>query len=131
MSEKIVLSDEMWLRMTELEYDDLSEEEYRQEIERIYTEEYGEKLPADMEIYPSSKSPNLKNDTSGYEGTALHFQSDANHIDEIYIISQGTDDKQDGYVEQAVMIYGRKQQQSDQQKVCDYVACPYPQGALI
>jgi hypothetical protein len=35
-----------------------------------------------------------------------------------------------GFIEQAVMIYGRKQQQVGQQKLWDYVACPYPQGHL-
>ncbi|RWZ58554.1 DUF4176 domain-containing protein [Halobacillus fulvus] len=37
-----------------------------------------------------------------------------------------------GFIEQAVMIYGRKQQQvsSQEEKVWDYVACPYPQGHL-
>src|SRR5699024_3504866 len=34
------------------------------------------------------------------------------------------------FVKQAVMIYGRKQQQADKQKIWDYVACPYPQGHL-
>lgn len=35
-----------------------------------------------------------------------------------------------GFVDQAVMIYGRKQQQADKDKIWDYVACPYPQGHL-
>lgn len=34
-----------------------------------------------------------------------------------------------GMVEQAVMIYGRMQEQ-DEKKMWDYVACPYPQGHL-
>jgi len=34
-----------------------------------------------------------------------------------------------GFVDQAVMIYGRKQQ-ADKDKIWDYVACPYPQGHL-
>src|SRR5699024_237850 len=35
-----------------------------------------------------------------------------------------------GFVDQAVMIYGRKQQQADKDKIWDYVACSYPQGHL-
>lgn len=35
-----------------------------------------------------------------------------------------------GFIDQAVMIYGRKQQQADKQKIWDYVACPYPQGHI-
>lgn len=34
------------------------------------------------------------------------------------------------FVEQAIMIYGRKQQQEDKDKIWDYVACPYPQGHI-
>ncbi|MBM7543017.1 DUF4176 domain-containing protein [Amphibacillus cookii] len=33
-------------------------------------------------------------------------------------------------VEQALMIYGRKQQQENNETVWDYVACPYPQGHI-
>ncbi|MBM7605177.1 hypothetical protein JOC75_003200 [Metabacillus crassostreae] len=33
-------------------------------------------------------------------------------------------------VKQAVMIYGRKQQQEDNDIIWDYVGCPYPQGHL-
>ncbi|WP_419881168.1 DUF4176 domain-containing protein [Peribacillus sp. B-H-3] len=33
-------------------------------------------------------------------------------------------------VPQALMIYGRKQQQADKKTVWDYVACPYPQGHI-
>lgn len=33
-------------------------------------------------------------------------------------------------IPQALMIYGRMQQQGDKEVVWDYVACPYPQGHL-
>ncbi|AZB41368.1 DUF4176 domain-containing protein [Bacillus sp. FJAT-42376] len=36
-----------------------------------------------------------------------------------------------GLVQQALMIYGRKQEQeNNENKVWDYVACPYPQGHI-
>lgn len=35
-----------------------------------------------------------------------------------------------GMVKQAIMIYGRNQQQGDKDDMWDYVACPYPQGHL-
>ncbi|BAB06241.1 DUF4176 domain-containing protein [Halalkalibacterium halodurans] len=36
-----------------------------------------------------------------------------------------------GFVDQAVMIYGRKQKKVDHgEELYDYVACPYPQGHL-
>lgn len=34
------------------------------------------------------------------------------------------------FIEQAVMIYGRKQQQAEKPNIWDYVACPYPQGHI-
>ncbi|WP_216830398.1 DUF4176 domain-containing protein [Alkalihalobacterium elongatum] len=34
------------------------------------------------------------------------------------------------FIEQAIMIYGRKQQQAGTDKVWDYVACPFPQGHI-
>lgn len=35
------------------------------------------------------------------------------------------------FLDQAVMIYGRKQeQQGEEKRLWDYVACPYPQGHL-
>ncbi|WP_085993234.1 DUF4176 domain-containing protein [Oceanobacillus senegalensis] len=33
-------------------------------------------------------------------------------------------------VGQAVMIYGRKQKQANNESIWDYVACPYPQGHI-
>ncbi|QQK77574.1 DUF4176 domain-containing protein [Salicibibacter cibarius] len=34
------------------------------------------------------------------------------------------------FVKQAIMIYGRKQRNIDQDNKWDYVACPYPQGHI-
>ncbi|KMJ56588.1 hypothetical protein AB685_21100 [Bacillus sp. LL01] len=33
-------------------------------------------------------------------------------------------------LDQAVMVYGRKQEQLKEEKIWDYVACPYPQGHI-
>ncbi|WP_028402314.1 DUF4176 domain-containing protein [Ectobacillus panaciterrae] len=33
-------------------------------------------------------------------------------------------------INQPLMVYGRKQQQADQNKIWDYVACLYPHGNL-
>lgn len=95
MSEEVIQSEEMRLRLSQLEYKGLSNEEFQQEVERIYLEENGEKLPADVEVFPSSKSDSLENDDSGYEGTAIHFHSEENDIDEMYVVSQGTQDGED------------------------------------
>jgi len=107
MSEEVIHSKEMRLRMTQLEYDELSEEEFKQEIERMYIEEYGAKLPAKMDVYSTSNPNNFKNDTSGYEGTAIHFHSKENNIDEVYVISQGTQDAEDWEYNIKAMLAGQ------------------------
>ncbi|WP_223592662.1 DUF4176 domain-containing protein [Neobacillus bataviensis] len=33
-------------------------------------------------------------------------------------------------IQQAIMVYGRKQEQAGTETTWDYVACPYPQGHL-
>jgi len=33
-------------------------------------------------------------------------------------------------IQQAIMVYGRKQQRANSEDVYDYVACPYPQGHI-
>src|SRR5699024_12449297 len=83
MGEEVIHSKEMRLRLSQLEYKDLSTEEFQSELERIYLEENGERLPADVEVFPSSQA-DLTNDDSGYEGTAVHFYSEDNNIDEVY-----------------------------------------------
>src|SRR5699024_1067343 len=107
MSKEIITSKEMRLRMTQLEYNNLSEEEFKNEIERMYIEEYGEKLPAEMDVYSTSNPVNFKNDTSGYEGTAIHFHSKENNIDEMYVISQGTQDAEDCEYNIKAMLAGQ------------------------
>lgn len=95
MERRIIHSQEMWLRMTQLEYNSLSNEEFKSEIERIYIEEYGRKVPAYIHIYSISDSEQLKNNHAGYKGTAVYFQSKKNGINEVYVISQGTQNAQD------------------------------------
>src|SRR5699024_5769896 len=107
VSEEVIHSKEMRLRMTQLEYVDLSEEEFKNEIERMYIEEYGEKLPAEMDVYSTSNPDNFKNDTSGYEGTAVYFHSKENNIDEVYVISQGTQNAEDWEYNIKAMLAGQ------------------------
>lgn len=105
MGRKIVHSKEMQLRLTQLEYNDLSNEEFKKAIKRIYVEEYGEKLPAAIDVYSISDSDQLKNNDSGYRGTAIYFQSQKNDIDEVYVISQGTQNVNDWkYNLQALLV---------------------------
>ena len=34
------------------------------------------------------------------------------------------------FISQPLMVYGRKQRQSSNEEIWDYVACPYPQGHI-
>lgn len=91
MSEKIVVSEELRLRLIDLEYKNLSNEEMIARIQRLYIEEYGESLDAEIQIYKSSEATSLDG-KSGYDGTAIYFHSDENEVKEVYVISQGTQD---------------------------------------
>lgn len=90
--EKILVTRELRLRIIDLEYKNLPTNEYIKEIGRIYIEEIGEPLPSEVKIFKSSESESLRDDTSGYDGSAIHFISDDQNINEVYIISEGTQD---------------------------------------
>src|SRR5690625_602234 len=90
--EKVLITKELRLRIIDLEYKGLPINEYIKEIERIYIEEIGEPLPAKVNIFKSSESKALLDDFSGYDGSAIHFSSKDNKINEVYIISEGSQD---------------------------------------
>src|SRR5699024_11041926 len=69
--------------------------------------EYGEKLPAEIDVYSTSNLDNFKNDTSGYQGTAIYFHSEENNIDEVYVISQGTQEAEDWEYNIKAMLAGQ------------------------
>lgn len=86
------MTKELRLRIIDLGYKDLPKKEYIKEIERIYIEEIGDPLPAKIKIYKSTESEVLKDDHSGYDGSAIHFISKDNNINEVYIVSKGSQD---------------------------------------
>ncbi|MFC4024366.1 DUF6792 domain-containing protein [Oceanobacillus longus] len=92
MGEKVAITPEFRLRLIDLEYKDLPDEQMIKEIYKIYIEEYGKELKIDIDIFHSSQSSILKDGITGYNGTAIHFFSDELEINEVYIISQGTQD---------------------------------------
>lgn len=94
MQEKIVVSEEFRLRLIDLGYKKLSDEEMINRIKQLYIEEYREKLDAEIQIFNSLESASLKG-KSGYDGAAIHFYSDKNDVNEVYVISQGTQDMVD------------------------------------
>ena len=56
MSEEILLTNEMRLRIIDLEYQDLSGEELAKEIKRIYLEVEGEEFPAEIDVYQTGQN---------------------------------------------------------------------------
>src|SRR5699024_12559901 len=88
MSEEVINTKEMRMRITQLEYEGLSEEEYKKEIKRIYLEESGERFPAEIEIYSTSNHNHFKKEDSGNVGTAVHINYDEEDISELYDISE-------------------------------------------
>ena len=106
MSEKMISTNEMRLRMIDLEYKDLTEQEFKVKLKQIYIEEYGKNIDVNIETFQSSSSENLKIKDSGYDGTAVHFYSKKEGINELYVISQGTQDMKDWEYNIKVMFAG-------------------------
>ncbi|PAE87493.1 DUF6792 domain-containing protein, partial [Shouchella clausii] len=93
-NDELLIKDEVWLRITQLEYkmkQGMSKEAFEKEVRRIYIEEMGEELPADMKVYSSNESNNLESD---YDG-AIYFEDEEKSINQLYVISQGSNDPGD------------------------------------
>src|SRR5690625_6953498 len=82
MSEEILLTNEMRLRIIDLEYQDLSGEELAKEIKRIYLEVEGEEFPAEIDVYQTGQNADYYSG-SGYKGSAVRFYSEENDIEEV------------------------------------------------
>ncbi len=94
-NDELLIKDEVWLRITQLEYkmkQGMSKEAFEKEVRRIYIEEMGEALPADMKVYSSNESGDLESD---YDGTAIYFENEEKSINQLYVISQGSNDPGD------------------------------------
>ncbi|PAD40978.1 hypothetical protein CHH54_19660, partial [Bacillus sp. 7520-S] len=94
-NDELLIKDEVWLRITQLEYkmkQGMSKEAFEKEVRRIYIEEMGEELPADMKVYSSNESGDLESD---YDGTAIYFENEEKSINQLYVISQGSNDPGD------------------------------------
>ncbi|TDB49705.1 DUF6792 domain-containing protein [Bacillus sp. CBEL-1] len=97
MSDKqLVETKELWLRITDLGYKDISKKEFAQEIQRIYIEETGQPLKGEISVVRSSEIDQIvKDENSSYDGTAIHIYSKEQDVNEMYVISQGTTDAND------------------------------------
>lgn len=90
MSDVAFLSRSLRLRLTQIEYKNLSSSELINEVERIYVEETGEPLSGKLKVFNSSDSDDLVDDKSGYNGTAISLTNSETGTNELYLISQGT-----------------------------------------
>ncbi|MGX4668465.1 DUF6792 domain-containing protein [Cerasibacillus sp. JNUCC 74] len=111
MTEKVVTTEELRLRLIDLEYKNLSKEEMTKTIKQFYLEEYGKKLSAEIEIYHSSEATTLTQDT-GFDGTAIHFKTQNGDNNELYVISQGSKDIVDWEYNIKAMFAGKDYSQA-------------------
>lgn len=99
----------VWMRIIQLEYrirdeeHPMDDETVKQEIRRIYREEMGVDLPANISLLRSEKAGiHLQ---SSYVGTAIRLQNSNKETNELYIVSQGSQTLDDwGY--NFIELYG-------------------------
>ncbi|WP_121639096.1 DUF6792 domain-containing protein [Virgibacillus sp. Bac330] len=112
MGRRIMHSPELRLRLTQLGYDDkLSKAEFTEKVKRIYLEETGKKLHADVKVYTSKEARTSKQ--SGYDGLAIYLDAKENKKDELYIVSQGSTDIKDWDYNIKAMLAGRDIRQAN------------------
>ena len=86
--EGILNSDELRGRIIDLEYETLTEDVIR----RIYYEETGKELTADIELFHSKDySAKLKIGENGFDGTIIHFFDQEAGINQTYSIARGSE----------------------------------------
>ncbi|NBJ71423.1 MULTISPECIES: DUF6792 domain-containing protein [Clostridia] len=112
MSKKLATSKEFKLRLIDLQYRNLPEEEMSQQIKQVYLEEHGKELDAKIDVYNSYQSSNELFDSSGYDGTAIHFSSKESGVNEVYVISQGSKDALDWEYNIKAMFAGKDSSQA-------------------
>ncbi|SEN95105.1 hypothetical protein SAMN04489762_3170 [Terribacillus saccharophilus] len=105
MSEDIISGSEFKTRLIDLGYKDLSLKELELNIRQIYMEENGELLEADIEILKSSDIESDFVKDSGYDGIAIHINTVEK--EEVYVISEGTQDLPDWLYNIKAMLAGQ------------------------
>ncbi|WP_289889602.1 DUF6792 domain-containing protein [Virgibacillus pantothenticus] len=111
MSNRIIHSPELRLRLTQLGYDDkLSKKEFIEKVKRIYLEETGNKLEADIKVYTSKEA--RVGEQSGYDGIAIYLDAKENKKDEVYVVSQGSTDIKDWDYNIKAMFVGKEYSQA-------------------
>ncbi|WP_272031313.1 DUF6792 domain-containing protein [Oceanobacillus kimchii] len=80
------------------------------EVKEIFLEETGKLLDEDLKIFHSSESNDLEVQQSGYDGTAIYINK--GETEEVYVISQGTQDIQDWEYNLKAMFAGQSSDQA-------------------
>ncbi|OIK08830.1 hypothetical protein BIV59_18725 [Bacillus sp. MUM 13] len=112
-SNEVLFTKELRLRLTELEYKDITTKSFAEEVKKIYIEETGKPLPANINVIRSKDVKKINRDIpSSYDGTAIHFYSKEKKIDQIYVISQGTANGDDWGYNIRAMIAGTDHSQA-------------------
>ncbi|MGG1593238.1 DUF6792 domain-containing protein [Terribacillus saccharophilus] len=93
MSLDKITSTNVWMRLTNTEYDNLKPDELEVKFKSIYLEETGELFEGEVKIYHSSDSKNTSNLESGYDGTSLLISEGGE--EKLYVINQGSVDGAD------------------------------------
>lgn len=118
MNNEWLSTDKLRLQVIHLEYLGLPKKALIDELADLYLKETSTPLNADIEVLLSSEVEALKDDTSGYNGTALHFHSNESVImDQIYIISQGSNDKNDWYYNISSLFGGDQAYQANSARI--------------
>ena len=88
---EILYSDELRGRITDMEYKNLSEEA----IKRIYFEETGKELTAEISLYHSRDYIGGEDSVNnGFDGTIVHFFDEAMGVNQVYSIARGSEMKE-------------------------------------
>ncbi|TDL30936.1 hypothetical protein E2R51_16570 [Jeotgalibacillus sp. S-D1] len=118
MNNEWLYTDKLRLRVIDLEYLGLPKEAFIDELTDLYLKETSMPLNAEIEVLSSSEVKALKDDTSGYNGTAIHFRSNERvSMDQIYIISQGSNDINDWYYNISSLFGGDQAYQANSARI--------------
>ncbi|OAT72323.1 DUF6792 domain-containing protein [Parageobacillus thermoglucosidasius] len=90
-NEEVLSTDILRARIMNVEYQNLSIDEIKREIKRIYIEETGKEPPAHINIYRSDDFKDFSHIDSGFDGTAIHFYDEEKRINQAYIITRGSE----------------------------------------
>lgn len=103
--ENILSTPEFKARIIDLEYKhfspvalkdtslDKAKDNFEKDLFRVYLEETGDLFEGDFSVYHSSQSNNKNINQSSYDGTAFYINN--GKTEEVYVISQGTQDIND------------------------------------